>query len=78
MRDDSSGSSIPKSEIARQAAYADDLTGSGKIDELKVWWDKVINLGPYIGYYTKPSKSWLIVKLEHLNNNNNNTNSLVS
>ena len=53
---------------ARQSAYADDLTGSGTIDELKQWWDMVIELGPFIGYYAKPSKSWLIVKpqfLEH-------------
>ena len=56
-----------KSGKARQAAYADDLTGSGTIDELKVWWDLVINFGPYIGYHAKPSKSWLIVKSEHLN-----------
>ena len=51
---------------ARQAAYADDLTGSGTIDELKRWWDMVIELGPFIGYYAKPSKSWLIVKPSHV------------
>ena len=51
---------------ARQSAYADDLTGSGTIDELKLWWDMVVELGPYIGYYAKPSKSWLIVKPQHL------------
>ena len=50
----------------RQAAYADDLTGSGTIDGLKTWWDMVIEWGPFIGYYAKPSKSWLIVKPEHL------------
>ncbi len=30
------------------------------------WWDLVILYGPYIGYHAKPSKSWLIVKPEHL------------
>ena len=52
-------------EKARLAAYADDLTGSGTIDALKVWWDLVVYYGPFIGYYAKPSKSWLIVKPEH-------------
>ena len=51
---------------ARQAAYADDLTGGGTIDSLKIWWDGVVRYGPYLGYYAKPSKSWLIVKEEHL------------
>ncbi len=51
---------------ARQSAYADDLTGSGTIDELKIWWDLVIKYGPCVGYTAKPSKSWLIVKEEHL------------
>ena len=54
-----------RNEKARQAAYADDLTGSGTIAELKVWWDLVIEYGPFIGYYAKPSKSWLIVKEEY-------------
>ena len=53
-------------EKARQSAYADDLTGSGTIRELKVWWDLVVKYGPFIGYYAKPTKSWLIVKEEHL------------
>ena len=55
-----------KEEKARQAAYADDLTGSGTIDGLKIWWDMVIEWGPFIGYYAKPSKSWLIVKPDYL------------
>ena len=53
-------------EKARQAAYADDLTGSGTIEELKKWWDLVIQYGPFIGYTAKPCKSWLIVKEEYL------------
>ena len=52
-------------EKARQSAYADDLTGAGTIDQLKRWWDLVIKYGPYIGYYAKPGKSWLIVKEEY-------------
>ena len=46
----------------QQAAFADDLSGTGSIESLKAWWDKEVSLGPKIGYYAKPSKSWLIVK----------------
>ena len=53
-------------DVARQAAYADDLAGCGTIDQLRKWWDIIIKYGPYIGYHAKPSKSWLIVKEEHL------------
>ena len=52
-------------DTARQAAYADDLAGCGTIDQLKRWWDIVVQFGPYLGYHAKPSKSWLIVKAEH-------------
>ena len=62
----SSGVPHKMKEKARQAAYADDLMGSGTIDELKIWWDLVIRVGPFIGYYAKPSKSWLIVKPGYL------------
>ena len=46
-------------------AYADDLTGAGKIRLLKMWWDLLSEIGPRIGYYPKPSKSWLIVKPQY-------------
>ena len=46
----------------KQSGFADDLSGAGTIDSLKIWWDKIIELGPKIGYFAKPSKSWLIVK----------------
>lgn len=44
----------------KKVAYADDLTGAGKIRLLKMWWDLLSK----IGYYPKPSKSWLIVKAQ--------------
>ena len=55
-----------KEEKVKQAAYADDLAGCGTIDQLKVWWKLIIEFGPFIGYYAKPTKSWLIVKPEHV------------
>ena len=50
----------------KQAAFADDLTGVGKLKQLKIWWNMILEYGPYIGYHAKPSKSWLIVKKEKL------------
>ena len=51
----------------KQVAFADDLTGAGSIKNLKIWWDEIIKLGPYLGYYAKPNKSWLIVKEDFKN-----------
>ena len=49
-----------------QIAFADDLTGVGAVKDLKLWWDMVLNYGPYLVYYVNETKSWLIVKEEHL------------
>jgi hypothetical protein len=49
----------------KHAAYADDLTGGGKIINLRSWFDKIVDHGPKYGYDAEPTKSWLIVK-EHL------------
>ena len=45
-----------------QIWYADDASATGRISDLKVWWDKLIALGPSFGYYVNPSKTWLITK----------------
>ena len=52
-------------EETRQSAFADDLAGGGTIHQLRMWWDMIIEMGEYIGYTAKPSKSWLIVKSEY-------------
>ena len=49
----------------RQVAFADDLTGVDRLEELKMWWDKVVEIGPYMGYNAKPSKSLLVIKPEY-------------
>ena len=46
----------------KQVAYADDLSGAGKISDLKNWWDLVTELGPTMGYIPNAAKSVLIVK----------------
>ena len=49
----------------KQVWYADDAAGGGKIAHLSSWWGDLCTNGPLFGYYTKPSKTWDIVKPEH-------------
>ncbi|XP_028417275.1 uncharacterized protein LOC114541674 [Dendronephthya gigantea] len=46
----------------RHVAYADDLSGAGKLMQLRAWWEKIAVHGPSLGYYPRADKSWLIVK----------------
>ncbi|XP_063610335.1 uncharacterized protein LOC134784239 [Penaeus indicus] len=50
----------------KQVAYADDLTGAGKITHLQKWWEIIERYGPPLGYYPNAVKSVLTVKHEHL------------
>ena len=47
---------------ADQVAFADDLTGGGKLKNLRRLFDHIVDKGPLFGYNAEPSKSWLIVK----------------
>ncbi len=48
------------------AAFADDVTSVGKLLSLKQWWLRITTIGPHFGYFPQPTKSWLIVKEDHL------------
>ena len=50
------------SQQCKHVAYADDLTGGGRLRALKKWFDNVVLYGPQFGYDAEPSKSWLVVK----------------
>ena len=50
---------------SKEVAFADDLTVAGKIEEIKQYWELLLQVGPKYGYYPKPSKSHLIVKEQH-------------
>ena len=52
-------------DTIKQIAFADDLTGIGKVQELQKWWNTIITNGPYIGYHVNQQKSWLVVKPEY-------------
>ncbi|KAG0718946.1 hypothetical protein GWK47_051511 [Chionoecetes opilio] len=61
------GISYEKTHV-KQVAYADALSGAGKITDLKAWWTLVNDNGPIIGYTPNATKSVLIVKPEHYDN----------
>ena len=42
----------------KQTWYADDAAATGKITDLRQWWDQIVSLGPSFG------NSWLITKPE--------------
>ena len=50
----------------KQTWFADDATACGKTDELFGWYTDLKKHGPGFGYFVNPSKSWLIVKEDHL------------
>jgi len=45
-----------------QSWYADDSQAAGKLRALRKWWDTLVLNGPPIGYFPKPSKTFLVVK----------------
>ena len=55
-----------QSTDAKQVWFADDTMAGGCLEQLHEWWVKLNNLGTALGYFVNPSKTWLIVKEEHL------------
>ena len=51
--------------IVPQLWYADDAAGIRKLVTLRRWWDEICDIGPHYGYFSKASKTWLIVKEVH-------------
>jgi len=56
----------PKSKATKHIWFADDSGAAGLLKALKIWWDALQAMGPAYGYFPKPSKTYLIVKEEHL------------
>ena len=52
--------------ILKHVAYADDIGGGSRLENLRKWWDRIEEFGPLLGYFPKASKSWLVVKQEKL------------
>ena len=51
---------------AKQTWYADDAAAGGNLRHIRQWWNQLATLGPDFGYFANSSKSWLIVKEQHL------------
>ena len=52
-----------KSELqTKEVAFADDLTVTGKLVDIKNIWDKLAEIGSKYGYFPNATKSYLIVK----------------
>jgi len=45
-----------------QVWYTDDASALGSVADLRVWWDELTRLGPTYGYFSNPSKTWLVTK----------------
>ena len=52
--------------IAKEVAFADDFTVVGKLASIRHYWKKSTVLGPKYDYFSKASKSYLIVQEEKL------------
>ena len=48
----------------KQVWIADNATGIGDVDALKMWWDKISTFGPSFGYYPNAKKPKVLVKPE--------------
>ena len=49
---------------AHQCWYADDASAGDKLASVHKWWDRLVTDGPVYDYFTNPSKSVLLVKLD--------------
>ena len=53
-------------EKCKQSWYADDSNAAGFLSEVKIWWQRLNDMGPKYGYFPKASKCVLILKDESL------------
>ena len=50
----------------KQTWYADDAAAGGNLRHIRQWWNRLAAVGPDFGYFANSSKSWLVVKEQHL------------
>uniref|UniRef100_A0A1X7V433 Reverse transcriptase domain-containing protein n=1 Tax=Amphimedon queenslandica TaxID=400682 RepID=A0A1X7V433_AMPQE len=47
--------------IYKQVWYADDLSVTGDFNNIRVWFENLLRIGPEYGYFPEPSKSFFVV-----------------
>ena len=55
-------SHLERQRMVKQIWLADDATSTGKLSDLRKWWDEIVWEGRKYGYHVNNNKSWLIVK----------------
>ena len=44
-------------DAIKQIWYADDAASCGQIENIRTWWDKLVQIGPDYGYFPKPAQA---------------------
>ena len=50
----------------KQTWYDDNATAAGILHSTRCWWNYLVLVGPAFGYHAHASKTWLLMKEEHL------------
>ena len=51
--------------------YADDSAAIETVEQLHVWWNRLVSEGPAFGYFPNPFKTWLVTKQRHFDEASN-------
>ena len=54
--------------ICKEEAFANNLTIAGKIERIRSYWELLQQVGPLFVYFPRPSKTYLVVKEQYLEN----------
>jgi hypothetical protein len=52
--------------IAKQVWYADDSAACSSLERLRRWWDLLVKIGPWYGYFPNGSKTHVLAKPHHV------------
>ena len=52
--------------ISKQVWYADDSAAGSNVENIKRWWDELVEFGPLYGYYPNSSKTHILTKPDHV------------
>ena len=52
--------------ISKQVRYADNSAAGSTVENIKRWWDELVEFGPLYGYYLNSSKTHILTKPDHV------------